>query len=45
VNLPDCKLQIKKTVNVKLVFSETELKVEARDNITNHLYTTSFRFE
>ena len=45
VNLPYCKLQIKKTVNVKLVFSETELKVEARDNITNHLYTTSFRFK
>jgi hypothetical protein len=34
-----------KKVNVKMIFSGTELKVEARDNITNQLYTTSFKFE
>jgi hypothetical protein len=45
VNLPYCEVQIKKEVNVKMVFSGTELKVEARDNITNQLYTTSFIFE
>ena len=45
VNLPYCMFQIKKKVNVKMIFSGTELKVEASDNITNQLYTTSFRFE
>jgi hypothetical protein len=45
VNLPYCEFQMRKEVNVKMIFSGTELKVEARDNITNRLYTTSFRFE
>ena len=45
VNLPFCEFKRTKEVNVKLVFSGTELKVEARDNITNQLYTTSFSFE
>jgi hypothetical protein len=45
VKLPYCELKSQKEVNVKMIFSGTELKVEARDNITNQLYTTSFRFE
>lgn len=45
VKLPDCEFKGQKAVNVKMIFSGTELKVEARDNITNQLYTTSFRFE
>jgi hypothetical protein len=45
VNLPYCEFQMQKKVNVKMIFSGTELKVEARDNITNQLYTTSFSFE
>jgi hypothetical protein len=45
VNLPYCEFNSQKVVNVKMIFSGTELKVEARDNITNQLYTTSFSFE
>jgi len=45
VNLPFCEFKRTKEVNVKMIFSGTELKVEARDNITNQLYTTSFSFE
>jgi len=45
VKLPYCEFKRQKAVNVKMIFSGTELKVEARDNITNELYTTSFRFE
>ena len=45
VKLPYCKFKRQKAVNVKMIFSGTELKVEARDKITNHLYTTSFSFE
>jgi hypothetical protein len=35
VNLPFCEFKRTKDVNVKMIFSGTELKVEARDNITN----------
>ena len=45
VKLPYCEFKSQKKVNVKMIFSGTELKVEARDNITNQLYTTSFSFE
>jgi hypothetical protein len=45
VNLPYCGFKSQKEVNVKMIFSGTELKVEAIDNITNQLYTTSFSFE
>ena len=45
MKLPYCKFKSQKEVNVKMIFSGTELKVEARDNITNQLYTTSFSFE
>jgi hypothetical protein len=45
MKVPSCEFKRKKAVNVKMIFSGTELKVEARDNITNHLYTTSFSFE
>jgi hypothetical protein len=44
VKLPYCEIKRQKAVNVKMIFSGTELKVEARD-ITNQLYTTSFSFE
>ena len=45
VNLPYCELKSQKEVNVKMIFSGTELNIEASDNITNQLYTTSFSFE
>ena len=45
VKLPYCEFKSQKKVNVKMIFSGTELKVEARDNITNQLYTTSFSIE
>ena len=45
VKLPYCEFKSQKKVNVKMIFSGTELKVEARDNITNQLYTTSISIE
>jgi hypothetical protein len=35
VNLPYCELKSQKEVNVKMIFSGTELNIEASDNITN----------
>jgi hypothetical protein len=45
VKLPYCEFKSQKKVNVIMIFSGTELKVEDRDNITNQLYTTSFSIE